>query len=388
MMPGDETHQLARFRRKAYELLEGGLTGDKLTHLVHGVIVAFILISVTAVILESVPEFQARFASVFFTVEIIAAIFFTLEYALRLWASVEHAPLKQLSAWKARWRYALTPAMLIDLAAIIPFYLVYFVQDGFKIVLIFRLVRFFKLTRYSPGMRSLQEAIYQERRALLACLVILCGMVIVAASAMHMVEAKAQPDRFGSIPESMWWAIITLTTVGYGDAVPITALGKVIASFTALGGLVMLALPVGIIATSFSEVIRRREFVVTWAMVSKLSIFSKMNASTVAELLRVMRSQMAQAGEVIIRKNDSGESMYLIVSGSVEMILESENKILSEGDYFGEEGVLLESSRKATVRALEPTRLLALDRHDLDVILDREPHLRPEIEKMTAIRNS
>jgi voltage-gated potassium channel len=381
-----ETHWLARLRQKTYAVLEGGLTGDRLTNVVHSVIVCFILLSVGAVILESVPELKSVYARLFYAIELIAALFFTTEYLLRVWASVEHAPLKQHSAWRARWSYAWTPAMLVDLAAIIPFFLVYFMPDGFKVVLIFRLIRFFKLTRYSPGMRSLQEAIWQERRALLACLVILCGLVIVAASAMHMAEAKAQADKFGSIPESMWWAIITLTTVGYGDSVPVTPLGKVIASITALGGLVMLALPVGIIATSFSEVIRRREFVVTWAMVSRLPIFAEMNANTVGQLLRVMRSQLAQSGDVIIRKGEMGDRMYLIVSGSVEVLLENGPIVLGEGEYFGEEGVLMQKPREATVRALEQIRLLALDRYDLEALIEREPELKTDIDAMMVKR--
>jgi voltage-gated potassium channel len=380
--------RLVRLRRKTYTALEGGLVGNKLTNAIHIAIVSVILISVLAVILESVPTLHLQYGALFHAIEIVAVSLFTFEYCLRLWASVEHAPLRGKGALQARWSYARSPAMLVDLIAILPFFLAYFSPDDLKVLLIFRLMRFFKLTRYSPGMHSLKEAVMQERRALLACLVILCGLVIVAASAMHMAEASAQPDKFGSIPESMWWAIITLTTVGYGDVVPITAIGKLIASITALGGLVMLALPVGIIATSFAEVIRRREFVVTWAMISRLPIFENMHANTVGELLQVMRSQMVQTGDVIIRKGDAGDRMYLVASGRVEVILPGDNVILAEGEYFGEEGVLLNLPRRATVRALEPTRLLALDRADVEALIEREPGLKTDIDAMMHRRGS
>ena len=250
-----------RVRRRTYALLEGGSGEDRFSRLLHSGIVILILVSVATVILESVPTLSTRYHMWFLVIEVIAASVFSIEYGLRLWSAVEHPPFHGQTPWQARWRFMRQPSMIVDFLAIVPFFAAFTVGDGFKVLLIFRLIRFFKLARYSPGMRSLQEAITQERRALLACLVILCGLMIVAAAAMHMAEGNAQPDKFGSIPEAMWWAIITLTTVGYGDVVPITIAGKLVASITALGGLVMLALPVGIIATSFSEVIRRRDFV-------------------------------------------------------------------------------------------------------------------------------
>jgi voltage-gated potassium channel len=370
-----------RLRRRTYALLEGGATGDRISQLVHVSLVVLILISVLTVILESVPALDARFGRLFITLEIIAAVIFTAEYVLRLWSCVEHPPLQGLSPWQARWAYARTASMIVDLVAVVPFFLAFLLPDDLRVMLIFRLIRFFKLARYSPGMRSLQEAIIEERRALLACLVILCGLMIVAAAAMHMAEATAQPDKFGSIPAAMWWAIITLTTVGYGDVVPITLAGKIVASITALGGLVMLALPVGIIATSFAEVIRRRDFVVTWAMITKVPMFASMDAAIIGEVLQVMRSQMAEPGDVIVRKGDHGDRMYVIASGSVELLLPGGRDVRGEGHFFGENAVLGNNVREATVRALVRTRLLALDRSDFLTLLEKDPSLRHHVER-------
>jgi voltage-gated potassium channel len=377
-----------RLRRRTYAVLEAGASGDQLARTIHLSIVALIIISVITVILESVPSLDQRFGRFFFAIEVIAACIFTMEYILRLWAAVEHPPLKGITPWRARWLYAKTPAMLVDIIAILPFFLSLFAPDDVKVLLIFRLIRFFKLARYSPGMRSLQEAVVQEQRALLACLVILCGLMIVAAATMHMVEAAAQPDKFGSIPESMWWAIITLTTVGYGDAVPITPMGKVVAGITALGGLVMLALPVGIIATSFADVIRRREFVVTWGMISSLPIFANMEAHVVGEVLRVMRSQMAEPGDIIIRKGDRADRMYLVASGSVEELLPEGRVLLTEGDFFGDDTVLTGEPRRASVRAVERTRLLALERADIHHLIEHEPRLNDEFIAITERRRN
>jgi voltage-gated potassium channel len=377
-----------RLRRRVYAVLEGGTSADVISRAVHVGIVALILVSVGTVILESVPSLDQRYGRLFVAIEIIAGVIFTIEYGLRLWSAVDHPPLRGERPWRARWLFAREPSMIIDLVAIIPFFLAFIAPDDFRVLLIFRLIRFFKLARYSPGMRSLTEAVIEERRALLACLVILMGLMIVAAAAMHMVEGTAQPEKFGSIPESMWWAIITLTTVGYGDAYPITPLGKVVASITALFGLVMLALPVGIIATSFSEVIRRRDFVVTWAMIAKLPIFANLDAASIGEILRVMRSRMAEPGEVIIRRGQREECMFVVASGCVEELLASGRTLLAEGQFFAEEAVLSESPSPCTVRAIERTRLLALDRQDFQALMEREPHLRAEVESALAGRRT
>jgi voltage-gated potassium channel len=372
--------RILRWRRRTYQVLEGGAHGDRLSQAVHALLVMLVIMSVIAIILESVPSLDQRFGNIFLSVEIVAAIVFTVEYGLRLWSAVEHPPLRRERPWRARWLFARQPAMLVDLVAVLPILLTLILPDDLKVLLIFRLIRFFKLARYSPGMRSLMDAVLQERRALLACLVILCGLMIVSAAAMHMVEGAAQPDKFGSIPEAMWWAIITLTTVGYGDVVPITPLGKMVAGVTALFGLVMLALPVGIIATSFAEVIRRREFVITWAMIAKVPLFQQLEAAEVAEIIRVMRSETAEPGETVARKGDDADCVHVVASGSVELIGGSTLRVCAEGDMFGEAAVLAGAPRESTVRARELSRLLAIDKDDFRGLVERKPELRLAIE--------
>src|SRR5262249_39328049 len=150
----------------------------------------------------------------------------------RLWTAVEHPPWRRLGPIGSRLRFIASPIGLIDLAAVLPFWLSFFTAADFRAFLVLRLIRFFKLTRYSPAMRSLLEALYAERRALMGCFVILCGATLVAAALMHLAEGAAQPDKFGTIPDAMWWAIVTLGTIGYGDAVPITMAGRLIAGLT------------------------------------------------------------------------------------------------------------------------------------------------------------
>src|SRR5438128_12167184 len=183
------------------------------------------------------------------------------------------------------------------------------------------MVRFLKLARYSPAMRSLLDALYNERRALFGCFVILLGATLVAASIMHVIEGHVQPDKFGTIPDAMWWAIVTLGTIGYGDVVPVTALGRVVAGVTIFGGLIMIALPVGIIATAFAEEIHRRDFMVTWGMVARVPLFAELNAGEIADVMRLMRAQTVEPGDVIVRRGEIAHSMYFVAAGEVEIEL-------------------------------------------------------------------
>ena len=267
------SHKVSPTRARIYAILEQAMPDDRLSRLIHAVLISLALGSVASVVLESVPSLRLKFLDLFFVIELVTVTVFTVEYFMRLWVAPLHPPFRRLSTPHAALRYALSLPALIDLLTILPFYLALVSPADLRVFIVFRIIRFLKIARYSPGMRSLYEAIVNERRALLACLIILGSLVLAAASIMHLAEHDAQPEKFGTIPDAMWWAVVTLTTVGYGDVVPITALGKVIAGVIAIMGLGMLALPVGIIATSFAEVIHRRDFVVTWGMISRVPLF-------------------------------------------------------------------------------------------------------------------
>ncbi len=374
---------IRHFRRRCYEVLDVGSTHDPASRLVHAALVVVVLVSVTTTILESVPTLQSRYSVLFDGIEWVAAGIFTLEYGLRLWAIVEHPPLQGLKPWRARLSYACTGAVIVDLLAILPFFLALFGLGDLQALLILRLLRFFKLARYSPGMRSLMEAIRTERRALLACLIILGVVMILAASVMHVVEGVAQPDKFGTIPDAMYWAIITLTTVGYGDSFPITAGGKLVAGLTAIMGLVMLSLPIGIIATAFAEVIHRRDFVVTWNMVARVPLFAQLDALDIAAIMRFLRSQAVEDGAIVVHQHEPAQSMYFIATGAVELELAERRVRLDQGQFFGEIAILRQGRRTATVRALEPTRLLVLTREDFSVLMEQNPRIAQRIHEMT-----
>src|SRR5580692_9238241 len=332
--------RLPLWRHRAYELLEHGPVGERSMRVVSRLLILLVLVNIAAVVLESVPRYETAYGGMFVAIEMVSLVVFTVEYLLRIWIAAEHAPNRDLSPLRSRWRYVASTDGLIDLVAVLPFWLAFVVPSEFRIILLFRIVRFLKLARYSPALRSLLEALYSERRALFGCVVILAGATLITASFMHLAERDVQPDKFGTIPDAMWWAIVTLGTIGYGDVVPITPLGKMIASVTIFGGLIMIALPVGIIATAFSEQIHRRDFVVTWSMVARVPLFAGLDAGEIADVLRLLRAQTVDSGDVIVRRGENAHSMYFVAGGEVDIQIGGRHIGLGVGHFFGEIAVL------------------------------------------------
>jgi voltage-gated potassium channel len=376
----------AQLRRRVYEILEHGPVGDPPARLFARLLILLIVVNLVVVAFESVPAYEAAYGSLFVAIELFSLVIFTVEYELRIWCAVEHAPHRHLSPAQARWRFITSADGIIDLVSVLPFWFAFVVPADLRVVLIFRIVRFLKLARYSPAIRSLLEALYAERRALVGCVVILVGAALIAAACIHLAERHVQPDKFGTIPDAMWWAIVTLGTIGYGDVVPVTPLGKMIAAVTIFGALVMIALPVGIIASAFAEVIHRRDFVVTWGMVARVPLFAELDAAEIAGVMRLLRAQTVDAGEVIVRAGDPAHSMYFIAAGEVDIDLEGRHVVMGVGHFFGEIAVLRRSRRSATVTALTRTNLLVLEAEALRRLMQRDPRVAERINAVVRDR--
>jgi voltage-gated potassium channel len=200
---------------------------------------------------------------------------------------------------------------------------------------------------------------------------------------MHLAERTAQPERFGKIPDALWWAIVTLGTIGYGDVVPVTMLGRFLASLTIFAGLLMMAPPVGIFATAFANEVHRRDFIITWGLVARIPLFGALTAAEIAEVMTILRAQKVDSGTVIVRRGEPVHAMYLIADGEAEIKLQHKHLRLGTGHYFGEIAALRRSRRSATVTvtAVVPTRLLVLDAFDLHGLMDRQPALAARIQK-------
>jgi len=375
-------------RKRVYQVLEQGPVGDHTSVVVDRLLVALIVVNLVAVALESVPEVEAEYAWLFTLIEYVSLVVFTVEYALRLWSTVEHGPSLHLSPMRARLKYALSPAGLIDLIAVLPFWFAMLVPDALRVVMVFRFVRFLKIARYSPAMRSLLEVLYRERRALIGSFTILIGTALVAAALMYLAERHVQPEKLGTIPDAMWWAIVTLSTIGYGDVVPLTALGKLIAIVSVFLGMIMIALPVGIIATAFSEQIHRRQFIVTWGMIARVPLFAELDAAEIADIMTLLRAQRAEPGQMIVRAGDAAHSMYFIADGEVEIAIKGRKEPLrlGVGQFFGEVAVLRRARRSASAVALAPTNLLVLDAQDLHALMQRDPRIAQRIKDVVEKR--
>jgi voltage-gated potassium channel len=184
----------------------------------------------------------------------------------------------------------------------------------------------------------------------------------------------------------MWWAIVTLGTIGYGDVVPVTLLGRIVASVTIFVGLIMVALPIGIVATAFADEIHRRDFIITWSMVARVPLFAELQASDIADIMRLLRAQQVEPGVVIARHGDPAHSMYFVAAGEVEIELKRERIRLGAGHFFGEVAALRRARRSGTVTAVTRTSLLVLDAHDLHALMEREPRIAERIREVVRNR--
>ncbi len=371
-------------RDRLYELLEHDplaySAGSRFIKFIIGVIV----LDVLTMILTSVPELDAQFGTPFEAVTILSLIVFALEYLARLWTVAGHTQRKG-SALSDRLGYAFSTLGIIDLMAFLPASIV-LASGRHATLAALGVLPFFKLVRYSPAMRSLLAAVHAERRALIGCVVILIGAVLTFASLLYAIERDVQPSKLGTIPDAMWWAIVTLGTVGYGDVVPVTPLGKLISTFAIMSGFAMIALPVAIISTAFAEEVKRRDFVVTWGMLARVPLFSHLTATEIADIMRLLRARTIEQDEVLVRRGDTASSMYFITAGEVEIALPSQQVRLTDGTFFGEIALLHKTKRSGTVTATRKTRLLVLDAQDFHALIARMPTLADHVHETAKAR--
>jgi len=203
---------------------------------------------------------------------------------------------------------------------------------------------------------------------------------------MHAVEGDMQPDRLGDMSKAMWWSAAMLAKIGGGELTPITTAGRMIAAITVMLGIFCFALPVAIIGRGFYEEIRRRDFVVTFAMVAHVPLFARLDAAAISDLVAILRARTVTAGTVIIRKGEPGDAMYLIASGAVEVETADGKVHLKEGDFFGEMALLTRERRSATVTAVKSTDLLVLDCDDFHRFIDRNPEIGQQVRAVAQGR--
>ena len=376
-----------RWRRQVHDILEVGGDAHPAGRAVNAFIIILIFLNAIAFAAETVDEIAARYGTYLDAFNVFSVIVFSIEYVLRLWSAVDIPMLSRLPHWRARLRFALRPIMIIDLLAVLPWYLQQFVAMDLRVLRVLRLFRLLKLVRYSPALQTLGRVIADEYRALLGALLVILVLLLFASTAIYFLERDAQPDKFGSVPAAAWWALATLTTVGYGDVVPITPLGKLLGGIVMLLGVGMIALPVAIIATGFSQESARHQFVVTWSMVARVPLFAPMDESEIAEIAKLLYTRTYLPGVPIVRTGDAGDGMFLIAGGEAVVEVSPSNQVvLKDGDFFGEMALLERRRHQHDVVAKTRCRVYVLDAQSLSRLAGRHPEILRRIRDVAEAR--
>lgn len=251
---------LTRARNRIYEILEVPNSSDRFGKVDDIFLTSLIVINIIAVMLESIEGLSDNTRMVLRNIDVISSIIFTIEYVLRIWSCTASKKFKHPIL--GRIRFALQPMMIVDLLAILPFYLPMFISfdlRGLRAIRLFRLIRIFKFHRYSESMQIFTKVMRKKSGELATVFFVVIILLIMASTLMYVIESEAQPDVFASIPSAMWWSVITMTTVGYGDAYPVTIAGKFLASIIAVFGIGLFALPAGVLGSGFIEEVQNKK---------------------------------------------------------------------------------------------------------------------------------
>jgi len=282
------------------------------------------------------------------------------------------------------WYYLFSFYGLVDLVSATSIFLYYFQIDK-DILLIISMISLLKIARFTPALNILIDVVQSESKTLLASLYVMLILTISTSTMIYFIE-KDVNSGFNSLVDALWWSVITLSTVGYGDVVPQTQLGKLLGGLSAISGFGMFALPAGILANGFANEIKRIKEMASLEIISKVPLFSSLDESAIFDIANILRVKRFRKGEIIIRENSQGDAMYFIVKGSVSVIKKDFLKVLLKGDFFGEIALLRDTPRTATIKANEKCELLELSRYDFKNLISSKPELLKEIEKVAKQR--
>ena len=246
-------------QRRIFEILEKGQVGDRLSLRCDLFLSILIVVNLIAVCLETIDSLFLEYKTMFLAVELVSVSIFSIEYVLRIWSRPSAPDEYGKTASSKRLGYIFSFTGIIDLLAILPSILPLLLGGiDLRWLRILRLMRLLKFSHYSSALEDLLSAVQHERRSFAATLYLLILAILISSSLIYLFEQNVQPEHFGSIPDAMWWTVVTLTTVGYGDIVPMTVAGKLVATLTALMGVCVVALLTGIVATGFTNQVSMR----------------------------------------------------------------------------------------------------------------------------------
>ena len=340
-------------------------------------------IGLFAVILLSIDEIDERVRRVLRVIIWCVTVVFFIEYLLRLWVAPETPRLDQESPIMARLHWAMSLPGLIALAAILPAILFAggYGITGADTASVFCILWILKIGLHAPAFSTLARVVSNERAPIASVLILFAILLMIAATAAHMFERVKQPEQFGSLPGAMWWAVVTLTTTGYGDVVPLTLGGRIVGALLMIAGIAVLALMTGVLATGFAQEERRREYLRVWEQVARVPLFASLGVVTLSEIVGKLRTRYYPPRITVVRRGDAGDSMFFISSGEVEVRLPSGGSVrLGEGAFFGEMALLERQPRSASVATTRATTLLVLYASDFYEIASHIPQLAEAVE--------
>lgn len=340
-----------------------------------------VLIGIGTAIAATQPDLSPT--AVALCLDAIAAIWvlFVLDYLARLWVAPANRELKDRSVWQIRLEWVLSRNGMIDLGSVVPVAIglifASWTPSGAPLLAVLWVSRF---ARYTTGLDMLWRVLARERQPVLGVFLIFVLVLLSAAVLAYHVERELQPQHFGSLSMALWWAVTTLTTTGYGDIVPVTPFGRLLAGFVMVCGITVFGLLAGILATGFSNELRRRDFLRNWDLVAQVPFLHDVGPGTIADLANMLRPREVPARTVLARRGQPGDCMYFIVQGEVEAMVKPKPHIMGPGDFFGEIALLTGGPRTATVVTLSQCRLLVLDIADFRAIAASRPELLEVIQ--------
>ena len=372
----------------------------KLSKLVAHIIVVAILFMVSFRVLENQLWELTGLPNLEKILLILLLSIFTIEYLGRLWSAPENCTdlpdevddfKEYVADHHYRFYYLISFLGIIDLLVILSILHNVIGTDINSWANYLVVLGLFKLSRYIPGIEIVGAVVKKERQILTASLLSLGLLVIILSTALYLAERNAQPDVFINIPAALWWGIVTMTTTGYGDITPITSIGRILGGLAMLGGIAMLAIPAGILASGFAEELRHREQINNWQVISNLELFHDLDSSCIADITRHLRSIVLPKNTVVFKKNSTPDAIYFIADGAVEVQIHPRPPspiILKKGDVFGEAGLLENRKRNATIKTICATRLMALDLHDFHRLANDHASLKKKIESINLSRKT
>ena len=342
-------------------------TGRNMTSAAYAAVTA----GVAAIVLLTVDQAYAAVHHLIDATLWACLVFFVFEWVVRLRHAVRI---------NRRWAYSSSLRGVVDAASALAVPTALAAGIAPKSAWLLGILWVLKVIPGIRGARQLRRVLVLESGPLLSVLVIFLMVLFLASVAEFVLERDVQPSAFGSIPAALWWAVATLTTTGYGDVVPLTPLGRIIAAGVMICGLGVFGLWAGILATGFAAETRRDNFLRTWESVSKVPFFASLGSATIADVTHMLRTIDLPARTVIIRKGQTGDCMYFIASGEVEVDLPGKTVVLGEGAFFGEMALLGNNLRSANITTTRVSQLLVLDLVDFRLLMARHPDLAETID--------